>query len=306
MKKILCIGDLALDVISQLKEPINYGNDTASKISSHPGGQAANVATWITRTNSRAHLVARTGNDPVGFALISDLDKYGVEHLNLMHSGRPTGVVVILVDANGERTMFPDNGANADLEVSDLPPLDDVDGVYLSGYALLDFRSRAAVLAMIKKIKAAGKPIYFDPTTTGAMKIVSRDEVLSWVSQMDGILLNSEEALYLGDSTDIEIAEKNLQKYTPLVVNKLGSKGAIAVNENESAKVSAVTTNVVDTTGAGDSFASTFTSAIALGKSLPEAMMWGPINSMSVVQYVGAQKGLLKRAELENYLNLSS
>ena len=40
MKKILCIGDLALDVISQLKEPINYGNDTASKISSHPGGQA--------------------------------------------------------------------------------------------------------------------------------------------------------------------------------------------------------------------------------------------------------------------------
>ena len=98
MKKILCIGDLALDVISQLKEPINYGNDTASKISSHPGGQAANVATWITRTNSKAHLVARTGNDPVGFALISDLDKYGVEHLNLMHSGRPTGVVVILVD----------------------------------------------------------------------------------------------------------------------------------------------------------------------------------------------------------------
>jgi len=86
MKKILCIGDLALDVISQLKEPINYGNDTASKISSHPGGQAANVATWITRTNSKAHLVARTGNDPVGFALISDLDKYGVEHLNLMHS----------------------------------------------------------------------------------------------------------------------------------------------------------------------------------------------------------------------------
>ena len=162
MKKILCIGDLALDVISQLKEPINYGNDTASKISSHPGGQAANVATWITRTNSKAHLVARTGNDPVGFALISDLDKYGVEHLNLMHSGRPTGVVVILVDANGERTMFPDNGANADLEASDLPSLDDVDGVYLSGYALLDFRSREAVLAMIKKIKASGKPIYFD------------------------------------------------------------------------------------------------------------------------------------------------
>jgi sugar/nucleoside kinase (ribokinase family) len=292
MKKILCIGDLALDVISQLKEPINYGNDTASKISSHPGGQAANVATWITRTNSRAHLVARTGNDPVGFALISDLDKYGVEHLNLMHSGRPTGVVVILVDANGERTMFPDNGANADLEVSDLPPLDDIDGVYLSGYALLDFRSREAVLAMIKKIKAAGKPIYFDPTTTGAMKIVSRDEVLSWVAHMDGILLNSEEAMYLGDSTDLEIAEKNLQKYTPLVVIKLGSKGALAVNGNESAKVSAVTTNVVDTTGAGDSFAAGFIPKWLETSDLTQALSAGAALAAKCVSSVGARPPL--------------
>lgn len=56
-------------------------------------------------------------------------------------------------------------------------------------------------------------------------------------------------------------------------------------------------------TGAGDAFASTFTAALALGKSIPEAMMWAPINSMSVVQYVGAQKGLLKRGDLESHLN---
>ncbi|MEY3858330.1 MAG: hypothetical protein RL290_924, partial [Actinomycetota bacterium] len=104
----------------------------------------------------------------------------------------------------------------------------------------------------------AGKPIYFDPTTTGAMKIVSRDEVLSWVKLMDGILLNSEEALYLGNAKDVETAEKNLTAYTPLVVIKLGSRGAMAVYKDTIAKVSAVTTNVVDTTGAGDSFAAGF------------------------------------------------
>jgi ribokinase len=292
MKKILCIGDLALDVISQLKEPINYGNDTASRISSHPGGQAANVATWITRTHSKAQLVARVGNDPVGFALISDLDKYGVEHMNLMHSGRPTGVVVILVDANGERTMFPDNGANADLEVSDLPPLDDVDGVYVSGYALLDFRSRDAVLSMITKIKAAGKPIYFDPTTTGAMKIVSRDEVLSWVKLMDGILLNSEEALYLGDAKDVETAEKNLTAYTPLVVIKLGSRGAMAVYKDTIAKVSAVTTNVVDTTGAGDSFAAGFIPKWLETNDLEAALSAGTALAAKCVATVGARPPL--------------
>jgi sugar/nucleoside kinase (ribokinase family) len=292
MKKILCIGDLALDVISQLKEPINYGNDTASRISSHPGGQAANVATWITRTHSKSQLVARVGNDPVGFALISDLDKYGVEHMNLMHSGRPTGVVVILVDSNGERTMFPDNGANADLEVSDLPPLDDVDGVYVSGYALLDFRSREAVLSMITKIKAAGKPIYFDPTTTGAMKIVSRDEVLSWVKLMDGILLNSEEALYLGDAKDVETAEKNLTAYTPLVVIKLGSRGAMAVHKEIIAKVSAVTTNVVDTTGAGDSFAAGFIPKWLETNDLEAALSAGTALAAKCVATVGARPPL--------------
>lgn len=58
----------------------------------------------------------------------------------------------------------------------------------------------------------------------------------------------------------------------------------------------------VDRTGAGDSFSSTFTAAIALGKAPTEALSWGPINSMSVVQYIGAQEGLLTRDDLETHL----
>jgi ribokinase len=58
----------------------------------------------------------------------------------------------------------------------------------------------------------------------------------------------------------------------------------------------------LERTGAGDSFASTFVSALALGKTIPEALAWGPINSMSVVQYVGAQEGLLTREKLEEFL----
>lgn len=58
----------------------------------------------------------------------------------------------------------------------------------------------------------------------------------------------------------------------------------------------------VDRTGAGDSFSSTFTSALALGHDIPTALSWGPINSMSVVQYVGAQEGLLSLQKLQEYL----
>ena len=55
-------------------------------------------------------------------------------------------------------------------------------------------------------------------------------------------------------------------------------------------------------TGAGDAFASTFTAALALGKTVPEALTWAPVNSMSVVQQIGAQRGLLTRPQLEDYL----
>ena len=57
-----------------------------------------------------------------------------------------------------------------------------------------------------------------------------------------------------------------------------------------------------DRTGAGDAYASTFVAALALGKTPSEAIEWAPINSMSVVQKIGAQEGLLKRDELEQFL----
>ena len=55
-------------------------------------------------------------------------------------------------------------------------------------------------------------------------------------------------------------------------------------------------------TGAGDAFSSTFVTALIMGKSVPEALAWGPVNSMSVVQGIGARQGLLTRPELEKYL----
>ena len=58
----------------------------------------------------------------------------------------------------------------------------------------------------------------------------------------------------------------------------------------------------ISRTGAGDSFSSTFTSALILGLDIKTALAWGPINSMSVVQHIGAQAGLLSRTQLEEYL----
>ena len=81
-----------------------------------------------------------------------------------------------------------------------------------------------------------------------------------------------------------------------------GIKGAYAYDGAESWFMPIYPHEPYERTGAGDAFASTVISALALGKPLEEALTWGPVNSMSVVQKIGAQEGLLTREKLEEYL----
>lgn len=118
---------------------------------------------------------------------------------------------------------------------------------------------------------------------------------------------NKEEARKILNSSESDIALllKKMHKLGPnIVVITDGPNGAYTYDGSEMWKMPMYPDPAppVDRTGAGDSFSSTFTSALALGKTIPEALSWGPINSMSVVQYIGAQEGLLTREKLEQHL----
>lgn len=106
-------------------------------------------------------------------------------------------------------------------------------------------------------------------------------------------------------SKDIKVLAKGIHDLGPKIVAiSDGPNGAYA-SDGTSVWYTPIypdTAPAIDRTGAGDAFASTFTAALGLGMSVPEALAWGPINSMSVVQYIGAQKGLLAREKLEEYL----
>ena len=291
--RVLCIGDVMLDVITKISvtpDKINYGSDTASKISTHGGGAAGNVASWLTRTDAAATIVGHVGSDAAGAALISEFDALGVAHKNLAVENGSSGVVVVLVDPSGERTMFPDNGANSGLHIGDLPPLDNFNAVYLSGYSPLDPLSRPGILEMIAAIKSAGIPLYFDPASVGGMMAVTLDEVKSWIAQMDVILLNEEEAMYLTGKSDAVDALEELLLDCPTVVIKRGSEGAIGKARGSMLiRVEAVPTNVVDTTGAGDSFAAGFIAHYALHKNLQLALAAGAAVAARCVAIVGAR-----------------
>ncbi len=91
-----------------------------------------------------------------------------------------------------------------------------------------------------------------------------------------------------------------------IVVVTDGMKGAYAREENGTCWYMPIYPNSPDgpleRTGAGDSFSSTFAVAISLGKTVPEALLWAPINAMSVTEQVGAQRGLLTQTQIEEYL----
>jgi len=290
---VLCIGDVMLDVIARIDvapQKINYGSDTASRISTSSGGAAGNVAAWLTRTDAQSTIVSHVGDDPAGAAIVAEFDDLGVKHGNLVIPGETSGVVVVLVDASGERTMFPDKGANSRLTAADLPDLSNFQAVYISGYALLNPLARDGVLAMIEQIKTAGLAIYFDPASVGSMKDVSDSDLHKWFSLMDVLLLNEEESIYLTGSVDIERAFDYLHKFAEVVVIKRGSAGAIAKSRGfDSISIPAISTNVVDTTGAGDSFAAGFIASFSKNRDLTAALQAGAELAAGCVAIVGGR-----------------
>ena len=290
---VLCIGDVMLDVIARINvspQKINFGSDTASRISTSSGGAAGNVAAWLTRTDARSTIVSHVGDDPAGAAIVAEFDALGVSHGDLVIQGETSGVVVVLVDSSGERTMFPDKGANSRLTVTDLPDLGAFQAVYISGYALLNPLARDGVLEMIEKIKADGLPIYFDPASVGAMKDVADKELHNWFSMMDVLFLNEEESIYLTGSVEIERALDYLLDFSQVVVIKRGSAGAIAKARGfDSISLPAVAATVIDTTGAGDSFAAGFIASYSKNHDLTAALQAGGELAAGCVAIVGGR-----------------
>ena len=289
-QKVLCIGDVMLDVVVALQAPINYGEDTPSKITTHGGGAAGNVASWIAHAGTAASIVARIGNDSAGAAITSEFDDLGVDYSSLRKTSDATGVVVVVVDKKGERTMFPETGANSGLVVTDMPDLAGFDAAYVSGYALLNPRSRAGVLDMIAVIKSAGIPIFYDTVTVGAMKEVDRALIQSWLPLMDYVLPNEEEALYVADAPDIDSALTKLLELCPAVIIKRGPSGATAQNRGGTRiDIDAIKTVVADTTGAGDSFAAGFIATKISGGDLSASLKAGVTLAAKCVANIGAR-----------------
>jgi sugar/nucleoside kinase (ribokinase family) len=132
-----------------------------------------------------------------------------------------------------------------------------------------------------------------------------KDRLVRLYRESDIFFCNVEEAQKILDesSRDPKTLLAKMHDLGPAIVCITdGINGAYAFDGTEYLFMPVYPHNPFERTGAGDAFASTVVSALALGKPLREALTWGPVNSQSVVQYIGAQKGLLPREKLEDLL----
>jgi ribokinase len=268
------LGDVMVDVIARVDDDPVRGSDRHATIRDAHGGSAANVASWLAHLGARVELIARVGNDTYGEAALARLAESGVTLRVTVDSHRPTGRCIVIVTPDGERTMLPDAGANAALEVTDLNTDDWQPGSHLhvSGYSLLNDDARPAALAALDAARARSLTVSLDASSAAPLLDVGPDRFLGWLQPGDILFANADEARALTSRSEPGACAAALAARGILAVVKVGANGALAARADEVWVSAGLAARASDTTGAGDAFAAAFLAAWTGGRDVGAAM----------------------------------
>ncbi|WP_285779442.1 PfkB family carbohydrate kinase [Microtetraspora sp. NBRC 13810] len=291
---LLVIGDVVTDVVAIHREGIAKGTDTAADITLRPGGSGANTAAWAARLGADARLLARAGFDTAEWHTAA-LVRAGVLPHVRVDAGRPTAVVIAMVDGTGERTMLTNRGAGGAIGPGDWADelLDGVGHLHVSGYTL--FAGPGLLLARRAMAAAAGRGarISVDPASTGFLHDFGVERFLAETAPAGLVIPNLDEALLLTGETDAERAAELLSARYGTAVVKLGADGALLARRGRvSARAPGARVDVVDSTGAGDAFAAGYLTASLGGANDADALAAGCRSGADATTLVGGRPDL--------------
>jgi len=256
------------------------------------GGCAGNTAAGIASFGGNAAFIGKVAEDQFGTLYRHDMRAIGVDFdTSPLIGGAPTARSMILVTPDGERTMNTYLGAcqeltNADIDVK---TVEAAAITYLEGYLWDPPQAKDAFRRAAEIAHNAGRLVSLTLSDSFCVDRF-RDEFLHLIRNgtIDILLANESEVRSLYQSSDFETGVKALQRDCRIAAVTMGAEGAMVVTKSGLEKVSAAPVEtVVDTTGAGDLFASGFLFGLARDMPLSDAARLGTLAASEVIGHIG-------------------
>lgn len=309
MKKILGIGNALVDILVHIDN-----DDILNRLNLHKGGMemidaqrkreileviaampqtiatggsTSNTIHGLARLGATAGYIGKVGNDDLGKRFREECDRFGVIP-HLIAAEEDTGVAITFISPNAERTFATYLGAAATMQPNqvDAEILKDYDIIHIEGYLIFN---HDLILDVCKKAKACGLQISMDMASYNLIesnldfvKMLLRDYV-------DIIFANEEEAKAFAGVENVE-ALHVLSEYCPVAIVKVGKDGSYIWMDGKVTSVSPVVVDKpVDTTGAGDIYASGFLYGFINGYGALKSGNLASYLAARLIGYVGAK-----------------
>lgn len=305
---VVCVGMSCADIMVpglDLSLPLNEEMMTVEQIPICVGGDATNQSMVMAQLGLKTQLLTGVGKDVAGRLLEDAVKAAGVDTSGFLRSGeRPTSVTMIPISPEGTRKFvhikFDSTACVFQPDVSYFQGARVVSLGSLMTPPLLD---PAVAKNVIFAARKAGAVICADVIYDGYGD-VSFSDYGDGLREIDYFFPNDEEAEMITGKTDLdEMADAFLSYGIRHVVIKAGKQGCLFKSRTERFLEPAFVAKAVDTTGAGDNFASGFITALLEGKSHRECCRFAHAVAAIAVESVGANVGVKSREQVERFLS---
>ncbi len=300
---IVVFGSINMDLVVRTPRlPAPGETLTGHTFFTAPGGKGANQAVACARLGAPTRMVGRVGDDLFGEQLRASLRTAGVQDDGVLTAPGPSGVALIAVDDAAENTIVIVPGANGAVGGDDISRLEQA----LDGARVLLLQLEvpmAMVVAAARAARARGVTVMLDP----APALPLPDEL--W-ALTDILTPNESEAAALtgipvrDEQSAAAAARALLARGVRTVIIKLGARGALVADTDNTRMWPAFTVTPVDTVAAGDAFNGGLATALSEGRSFEEAIRWGLAAGALSVTKPGAQPSMPDRRELLELLGV--
>ncbi len=301
--RLFCVDTVLIDVVLTVAQLPPRAGDVRADSQLITTGGGFNAMSAATRHGVEVVYAGRLGTGPFASLALSDLASEGIGVPIGANADVDTGICVVLVEPDGERTFVTTSGAEGTLRASDLTVLEPRAGdvVLVSGYNVMYDPMAASVLAWIEGLDS-DVVVAFDP----AARVLDIDPayLVRVLHRANWLVCNFTEAAALSGLSDaLSAAERLARQYEDMnVLVRNGAAGCVLVEHAQRpVAVAGFATRVVDTNGAGDVHNGVFLGELARGVAPLDAARWANAAAAMAVARRGPATGP-RRAEVRDFL----